>query len=75
MMTRNDFELLANKLRSERAQLGLGDISNDRLRYRAQGFYAAVNCVAEVCKANNARFQGAKFFAACGIGGVDRFRP
>lgn len=72
MMTRNDFELLANALRSERAHLGLGNISNDRLRYRAQGFYAAVNSIAEVCKASNARFKKAKFFKACGIDSVNQ---
>ena len=68
MMTRNDFELLANALKSERAALVLkyGPEQNGYYAY-SEGFRAAVNVVAAVCAANNSRFQRGRFFAACGI--------
>ncbi len=62
MMTRNDFELLAVALRSARAEI-------DEHQYDT--FRTAVNAVAEVCKANNARFKKGEFFAACGIDDAD----
>lgn len=67
MMTRNDFELLANALKSEHASIVQAGCPNDLRAARLQGFSYAVNCVAGVCKANNARFDTAKFFRACGL--------
>ena len=67
MMTRNDFELLANALKSERASIESAGYPKDICEARLQGFSYAVNCVAGVCKANNARFNRGQFFSACGL--------
>lgn len=71
MMTRNDFELLANALKSEHEYIKRAHSTikgaADPLEARLQGFSYAVKVVAEVCKANNSRFKPAKFFRACGI--------
>ncbi len=71
-MTRNDFELLANALKSERA--GMAENSahaafhiNETNMARREGFRAAVNVVAGVCAASNARFNRNLFFKACGV--------
>lgn len=64
MMCRNDFELLANGLKAAEASINTPEC--------AEGFNIAVNVVASVCKASNARFQKAKFFAACGITGTNQ---
>ena len=66
MMTRNDFELLANALKSERAGIER-TYTGDKLKNRLLGFSYAVRCVIEVCKASNARFDAAKFRRACGL--------
>ncbi len=65
MMTRNDFELLAGALQS--AHVACTDLATGQV-----GFHLAVNAVAKVCEANNARFNRAKFFAACSIDGVNQ---
>ena len=57
-MTRNDFELLAVALKSTEAAIHTPEC--------LEGFNMAVNAVAEVCKANNARFDKKRFMAACG---------
>ena len=67
MMTRNDFELLANALKSERASIEKTYPEGHKTLHRLQGFGYAVNCVAGVCAANNSRFNRETFLKACGV--------
>jgi hypothetical protein len=72
-MTRNDFELLAVALKSAHSDIifnpdcsPMEELYSDRL----DGFNVALNAVAEVCKASNARFDKRRFMAACGAHNV-----
>ena len=70
MMTRNDFELLAVALKSTHSCIiSQAPIRKDAatVETRLQGFNEAVNAVAEVCKANNSRFDKKRFMKACGL--------
>jgi hypothetical protein len=71
-MTRNDFELLAVALKSVHNDIVANPDCNPmgELSAEIDGFNAALNAVAEVCKANNARFDKRRFMAACGAHNV-----
>ena len=67
MMTQNDRNLLANALAAEYASIVSTYPPTPKRMVRLQGFSYAVNCIAGVIAANNARFDRKRFFKACGL--------
>ena len=68
MMTRNEFELLAVAFKSARAciKTDMDNTTSKELCSAYDGFNIAINAVAEVCKANNSRFDKQRFMTAAG---------
>lgn len=60
MMTRNDFELIADRLKAMYPK------PEADTQYR-DGYNAAINQIAGACGASNSRFNIDRFKAACGV--------